>query len=195
MKTYCSQTYNPQNIFQYYCPAFSVPQSKDIVEVSNSTSPSSLCYSIISTPSSIWLCTTIWTWVRGVKLSGKRWKLQWNYKYILLSNMSTFMECIPYIIKGPHSTLGEWTIDLEWTMPVHNIGGGQDTFQFQTLIMGSCDPWEVIASAGTHRNSVWERISKLCCWIFKSMATRNCLKFLCVNKTVQGFRMNYFLIR
>lgn len=99
----------------------------------------------------------------GGHVKHKEMKTVEEFEYNLLLHMPLlFLECIPYVIKGPYSTFGEWTNDLEWTMPLYNIWGDQNTCQFQTLIIGSCDLWEVIASAGTHRNSVWERTSKLC---------------------------------
>ena len=43
--------------------------------------------------------------------------------------------------------------DLGWTMSVYKIWGDQDIFQFQKVILDSCDPWDTIASAGAYVNS------------------------------------------
>lgn len=91
-------------------------------------------------------------------------------KHLTLLHTSVFSGRA-FHIQGPHSTFGEWINDQEGAMPVNEIWGDQDTFQSQKPPSGSCDLCYTVASAGALAHSACERMLKLCCWIFKSIAT------------------------
>lgn len=85
-ENYLFQSYNPQYIFQYFCSAVSVPEGKDIVDISKYKLIFPCYYAISTLPSIVTLHQELGSGDRG-QVKQKEMKAVEKFKYTLLLHL------------------------------------------------------------------------------------------------------------